>query len=89
VVPADARARATELFREGARPEWATFTSSSTAKNFVWAAGLAALDGVRVASIGPVTSATARKLGITVDAEAATFNTDGLVEAIVDAVARG
>jgi hydroxymethylbilane synthase len=89
VVPEDARARAAELFREGARPDWIAFTSSSTAKNFVTAAGLAALDGVRVASIGPVTSATARKLGIAVDAEATTFTTDGLVEAMVEAVARG
>jgi hydroxymethylbilane synthase len=89
VVPADARARAAELFREGARPDWVTFTSSSTVKNFVSAAGLAALDGVRVASIGPVTSATARKLGINVDAEAATFTTGGLVEAIAGSAARG
>jgi len=85
VVPANASERAAELFGEGARPDWITFTSSSTVKNFVSAAGLAALDQVRVASIGPVTSATARKLGIAVDAEAAAYTTDGLVEAIVSA----
>jgi hydroxymethylbilane synthase len=89
VVPASAGARAAELFLEGARPDWITFTSSSTVKNFVAAAPAAALHGVRVASIGPVTSATARKLGIAVNAEAATFTTDGVVEAIVNAVARG
>jgi len=36
-----------------------------------------------VASIGPVTSASARKLGIAVEVEAATFDEDGLVEAIL------
>lgn len=86
VVPANAPERAAEIFREGARPDWITFTSSSTVKNFVAAAGLAALDRVRVVSIGPVTSATARKLGISVDAEAAAYTTDGLVEAVVSAI---
>ncbi|MCE5307250.1 MAG: uroporphyrinogen-III synthase [Acidobacteriales bacterium] len=84
-VPADAASRAAELFREGVRPDWITFTSSSTVKNFVSAAGVASLNGVRVASIGPVTSATARKLGIAADVEASTYTTDGLVEAIVNA----
>src|SRR5579862_1549345 len=47
-------------------PDWITFTSSSTVRNFVSKAGPTALAGVRVASIGPVTSATARQLGIQV-----------------------
>jgi len=84
-VPADAASRAAGLFREGARPDWITFTSSSTVRNFVSTAGLASLDGVRVASIGPVTSATAVKLGIAVDVEASTYTTDGLVDAVVSA----
>jgi len=84
-LPEGAAARAAELFQQGARPDWITFTSSSTVKNFVSAAGLVALEGVRVASIGPVTSTSARKLGIAVDVEAATYTTDGLVEAIVNA----
>ena len=41
-----------------------------------------ALAGVKVASIGPVTSATARELGIEVAVEASVFTIDGLVEAI-------
>jgi uroporphyrinogen III methyltransferase/synthase len=36
-----------------------------------------------VASIGPVTTATARRLGIAVDAEARMFTVDGLVEAVL------
>ena len=41
------------------------------------------LAGVKVASIGPVTSATARDLGIEVTVEASVFTVDGLVEAIL------
>jgi len=36
-----------------------------------------------VASIGPVTTATARQLGIAVDAEARIFAVNGLVEAVL------
>ena len=56
---------------------------ASTVRNFVAVAGAAALEGVRVASIGPVTSATARALGIQVAVEASVFTTDGLVDAIL------
>jgi len=52
-------------------------------QNFVAAAGAGALEGVKVASIGPVTSKTARDSGIEVTVEAAKFTVDGLVEAIL------
>ncbi|HET6229137.1 MAG TPA: uroporphyrinogen-III synthase, partial [Longimicrobiaceae bacterium] len=58
-----------------------TFTSSSTAKNFVDLAGTD-LGGARVASIGPITSATARELGLTVDVEAEEYTISGLVAAV-------
>ncbi len=65
-----------------------TFTSSSTAKNFMklaeGALGAAGLDGVLVASIGPITSETARRLGLTVGVEAAEYTIPGLVTAICD-----
>ena len=48
-----------------------------------WYAGSAALAGVKVASIGPVTTATARRLGIAVDTEARVYTVDGLVEAVL------
>jgi uroporphyrinogen III methyltransferase/synthase len=67
------------------KPDWITFTSSSTVQNFVAVAGTAALAEVKVASIGPVTSATARKLGIEVTVEASVFTVDGLVDAILRA----
>ena len=68
VIPEDAAARAREVLAR--KPHWITFTSSSTVKNFVAAIGGAPLEGIKIASIGPITSATARELGLTVDVEA-------------------
>jgi uroporphyrinogen III methyltransferase/synthase len=70
-----------ELFKR--RPDWITFTSSSTVRNFVEAAGPGSLDGVRVASIGPITTKTARDLGIAVTVQAQPFTVEGLVEAVL------
>lgn len=81
-VPENAPALARAIFAEGRKPDWITFTSSSTVTNFVEAAGAKALEGVRVASIGPITTATAKKLGIAVTAEAKTYTIEGLVAAI-------
>jgi uroporphyrinogen III methyltransferase/synthase len=81
VIPDDAGARAKELFEH--KPDWITFTSSSTIKNFVQVAGREVLQGVKVASIGPITSATAREHGLTVDAEANPHTIEGLVEALL------
>jgi uroporphyrinogen III methyltransferase/synthase len=67
------------------KPDWITFTSSSTVQNLVAAAGAAALEGVRTASIGPVTSATLRKHGIPVTVEASVYTVSGLVDAILSA----
>ena len=67
------------LLEEGA--DLITFTSSSTVENFM-ALGLPWPAGMRVASIGPVTSKTARDLGLHVDLEARRHDVPGLVEAI-------
>jgi uroporphyrinogen III methyltransferase/synthase len=58
-----------------------TFTASSTVKNFVELVG-ADVGRAKVASIGPVTSETARELGLAVDVEAAEYTTPGLVQAL-------
>lgn len=84
-VPAEARAQAERIFDSGRRPDWITFTSSSTITNFIQVAGAAALESVRVATIGPVTSSTARQHGIEVTVEARTFTAAGVVEAILAA----
>ena len=64
---------------------WITFTSSSTAKNFIALLGGDSRDqlkDVKIASIGPVTTATLKELGLLPTIEAETSNIDGLVEAI-------
>ena len=58
-----------------------TFTSSSTVENFL-ALGLPWPNGIRVASIGPITSQTATDHGLKIDIEARRHDIDGLVEAI-------
>jgi uroporphyrinogen III methyltransferase/synthase len=62
-----------------------TLTSSSTARNLVDGIGgrLELLDGLTIASIGPVTSQTARELGLTVAVEAPVHTMPGLVEALI------
>jgi uroporphyrinogen III methyltransferase/synthase len=67
--------------------DFLTFTSSSTVKNFkaLLPKGKfkALIRDVTVASIGPITSDTARDLGFEVDITAKDFTIPGLCEAIV------
>jgi uroporphyrinogen III methyltransferase / synthase len=81
VAPADLAARAADVLNSGRRPDWITFTSSSTVTNIVQAAG--PLHGIKIATIGPVTSATAKKLGLIVTVEASPYTADGVVAAIL------
>jgi uroporphyrinogen III methyltransferase/synthase len=72
------------------KADYVTFTSSSTVRFFSEALGGAGglPEHARVVSIGPVTSATARELGIGVAVEADRHDIDGLVAALVaDAMA--
>jgi uroporphyrinogen III methyltransferase / synthase len=65
-----------------------TFTSSSTATHFIDMLGAghvkSLLEGVVVASIGPVTSRTLRDHGLPVHVEASVYTIDGLVKAMAD-----
>jgi uroporphyrinogen III methyltransferase / synthase len=67
------------LLEEGA--DLITFTSSSTVENFL-ALGLPWPEKMRVASIGPITSQTAREHGLEVAVEARRHDIPGLVEAV-------
>jgi uroporphyrinogen-III synthase len=95
VVPRSSRARLRAALKNpGKRPHVVTFTSSSTVRNFVELLGPAqkarhkALAGIRTASIGPVTSATLRELGLPVDISAKKFTIPGLVKAIIGAMSK-
>ena len=69
------------------RLDWVTFTSSSTARNFFAAVPPDKLRGrkVRLASIGPSTSATVAETGMTVHVEAKSHTIPGLLQAILEA----
>ncbi len=92
----DERARSVQHQLKTGQLDILTFTSSSTVRNFMqWLAQCEVYDAAfdrqsvlrsgrpRIACIGPVTSQTARQLGLDVHIEAREFTIDGLVEAIV------
>lgn len=84
-VPRGAATRLKKLFTARTKPHVITFTSSSTAVNFLSLLGKGAkkmLDGVCLASIGPVTSATLTQAGFAPSIEAREYTMKGLVEAI-------
>ena len=69
--------------------DYVTFTSASTVANLLGALGgdTAALDGARLASIGPITSDALRREGLEPSFEADPHDVDGLLAALVaDAV---
>lgn len=90
VVPAASKTRLQKLFSNPkSSPTVVTFTSSSTVRNFVALAGKRAVQnavrrGLRLASIGPVTSATLREFGLPVHVEAKEFTIPGLVSALTE-----
>jgi uroporphyrinogen-III synthase len=88
VIPQSSRKRLRAVLNDPKRrPDVITFTSSSTAKNFV-----ALLHGrdapaytsrdIQFASIGPVTSSTLRELGLRADIEAKEYTIPGIIRAI-------
>jgi len=93
VIPQSSRKRLNEALKSKTRrPQLITFTSSSTVRNFTallkgsaQRGNLKQLDGILFASIGPITSATLRQLGLRVDIEAELYTIPGLVAAIASA----
>ena len=63
--------------------DYLTFTSSSTVRNLVAALDGRLPEGIRIVSIGPVTSEAARDAGLGVDIEAERHDIDGLIEALL------
>jgi uroporphyrinogen III methyltransferase/synthase len=72
------------LFKEN-QVDVITFTSSSTVNNFVKIMGrnLKLPDGVKIACIGPVTAAAAKKAGFPVDIHQEEYTMEGLVSALI------
>jgi uroporphyrinogen-III synthase len=86
-IPRSSAAKLKRLLeREQRAPHVITFTSSSTARNFVKLLGAATArrvtQGIALASIGPVTSQTLDELRLPATVEASEFTMHGLVSAI-------
>jgi uroporphyrinogen III methyltransferase / synthase len=82
-IPEDAATHAADVFANP--PQWVTFTAASTVKNLLTLISREALANTRIASIGPVTSETLLKHGLTVDAEASPYTIPGMIAAILRA----
>jgi uroporphyrinogen-III synthase len=89
IVPKASRAKLLSALKSKTqRPDVITFTSSSTARNFLELVGREVaysglLDGVDLASIGPVTTATLKELDLVPTIKAKQYTIPGLVDAIV------
>ena len=84
--PLDERTRGRAL-----AADYATLTSASSARFFTEAVGGAEAlrdSGLRLISIGPITTAALRELGVEPAVEAAEHTPDGLVAALLDAASR-
>jgi uroporphyrinogen III methyltransferase / synthase len=85
VIPPESAALLKEIFTRK-KPNVITFTSSSTVENFLTLLGQENsgeyLRGVKLASIGPITSETLRRHGLRVDIEATEYTIPALVRAI-------
>jgi len=64
-------------------PDWVIFASPSAVENLLKVVSVEALQLVRIASIGPVTSAALRSRGLTVHAEPVEHTIAGIIDAIV------
>ena len=88
VIPRSSRTRLRAVLKDRRiRPQLITFTSSSTVRNFLELLGKRDarpyVTGIKLASIGPVTSSTLGELGLRVDIEAREYTIPGLIRAIV------
>jgi uroporphyrinogen-III synthase len=91
IIPESSRARLRSLIKDRKRrPHIITFTSSSTVRNLVALLGKKPnLEGIKLASIGPVTSATLHEVGFYADIEAAEYTIPGMVRSIVAEIGAG
>lgn len=81
-MPEASATRAREIFRDPL-PDWALFASPSAIQNLATATGTDVLREVKLASIGPITSAAIKAFGLAVTAEADPHTVDGLVQAVL------
>jgi uroporphyrinogen-III synthase len=78
VVPAETAERAPQVFQPP-YPDWITFASSSAVDNLLSLVDREIVGAAKIATIGPVTSATVKKYGLLVTAEAQPHSMAGLI----------
>lgn len=81
VIPYGAPQQAQGIFQEPL-PDWVTFASSSAVHHLVALISVEVLSGIKLASIGPATSATMIEYGLVVTSEALKHTIPGLIEAM-------
>jgi uroporphyrinogen-III synthase len=81
VIPPEAAEQAGAVFQEP-YPDWVLFASSSAVDNLVQLISVDRLRHTPIATIGPITSKTVRKHGLSVAAEAEPHAVQGLVDAL-------
>jgi uroporphyrinogen III methyltransferase/synthase len=81
VIPYEAPGQAKEIFQEPL-PDWVTFASSSAVDHLADLVPVDVLQEIKIASIGPVTSATIQSHGLQVTSEALKHTIPGLIEAM-------
>jgi uroporphyrinogen-III synthase len=79
VIPPDTAERVAQIF-QAPYPDWITFASPSAAQHLVQLAGVDRITRSKIASIGPITSAAVRALGLPLAAEAPAQSIVSLVE---------
>jgi uroporphyrinogen-III synthase len=82
ILPGEAPEQARSTFQPP-YPDWVTFASSSAVTNLVNLVGTDVLREMKLASIGPATSETARNYDLTIAAEAQVHTIEGVVDAII------
>ncbi len=81
VIPYEAPAQAQAVFQEPL-PDWVTFASSSAVEHLLALVDVEVVKEVKIASIGPATSATVERFGLTVAAEGLKHTVEGLIDAM-------
>jgi len=81
VIPYEAPQQAKEIF-QAPLPDWVTFASSSAVDHLAALVDIDLLKQIKLASIGPATSATIESRGLQVTSEALKQTIPGLIEAM-------
>ena len=81
VIPYEAAQQAQAIFQEPL-PDWITFASSSAVDHLAALVPIETLNQIKIATIGPATSAAVQAQGLTVKTEALKHTIPGLIEAM-------